>query len=325
MYQFLFEISDILDFPWIHQNNKKSQYIRLCKILICWNIQSSDISEFLIEILIYWKFSYVRNLPCVGIFKIWYVRILIYWNFWNFNMTEIPILINTNTLDVLNKLEFLQMKYVENTNMLEFPTFWCVRITNILICWNFKKLQCWEYQYVRIFEILICQKFQYIRNTDTLENLKFWYVGISKILVYEEYHYLNIRIYEIPIHNSFQNIDTLEFPKFQYIKNTDTLEFQNFWCFVIIILLKFENFQHIIIPSYQNSYIGFFNIMEYQFWWRSRILFTHIIKKNEVLQVSEKQNIFQLPTNFHHDKQHGFIRSVENFFPQMHCFGIYDK
>ena len=35
-------------------------------------------------------------------------------------------------------------------------------------------------------------------------------------------------------------------------------------------------------------------------------------KKNKLLQGSEQQNMFQAQTSFHHDKQYGFIMSVEN-------------
>ena len=34
------------------------------------------------------------------------------------------------------------------------------------------------------------------------------------------------------------------------------------------------------------------------------------MRKNKVLQGSEEQIFFQAQTSFHHDKQHGFIRSV---------------
>ena len=35
-------------------------------------------------------------------------------------------------------------------------------------------------------------------------------------------------------------------------------------------------------------------------------------KKNKHFPGSESQNIFQVQTSFHHDQEHGFIRSVEN-------------
>ena len=42
------------------------------------------------------------------------------------------------------------------------------------------------------------------------------------------------------------------------------------------------------------------------------ILFKSNFKKNKLLQDIEEQNIFQAQTSFHHDKQCGFITSVEN-------------
>ena len=34
--------------------------------------------------------------------------------------------------------------------------------------------------------------------------------------------------------------------------------------------------------------------------------------KNKILKGSKQQNDFSVQTSFHHDEQHGFIRSVEN-------------